>query len=108
MHYSSLFSHIRKMTIFLVTNKGPEYDGVRTYVRKQVETSFMSKMKTHRPLYPRILEVAEGSSMARWLTCRLIPSHKDAPPPPPVSSIGCAIIRGSFSIFHRYFHQSNY
>lgn len=28
---------------------------------------------------PSVLQFKEGSSMARWLQCRLVPSHKDSP-----------------------------
>jgi len=33
----------------------------------------------HRFPNPQILVFKESSSMARWLQCRLIPSHKDSP-----------------------------
>eukprot|EP00027_Filamoeba_sp_ATCC50430_P003743 CAMPEP_0168553362 /NCGR_PEP_ID=MMETSP0413-20121227/7213_1 /TAXON_ID=136452 /ORGANISM="Filamoeba nolandi, Strain NC-AS-23-1" /LENGTH=589 /DNA_ID=CAMNT_0008584045 /DNA_START=297 /DNA_END=2066 /DNA_ORIENTATION=+ len=37
------------------------------------------ELRKHRFPQPQILQFKENSSMARWLQCRLIPSHKDTP-----------------------------
>jgi len=42
-------------------------------------TTLALESARHRFPKPQILQFKEGSSMARWLQCRLVPSHKDSP-----------------------------
>ena len=62
--------------IFIWSGKdmmGNEYDALRQRCVQLANTFAIGRFPN-----PQLMSFYEGSSMARWLSCRLIPSHKDA------------------------------
>jgi len=53
---------------------GPEFDLYRSAWVQKAESSSSTRFPT-----PAVYVFTEGSSAARWLDCRLAPSHKDTP-----------------------------
>ena len=66
-HFTDIFVWSGRNTV------GPEFDAMRA--RAQSVATQLSSSRFPRPY---VMQFGEGHSMARWLLCRLIPSHKDA------------------------------
>eukprot|EP01090_Pellita_catalonica_P003204 TRINITY_DN12846_c0_g4_i1.p1 TRINITY_DN12846_c0_g4~~TRINITY_DN12846_c0_g4_i1.p1 ORF type:complete len:589 (+),score=80.93 TRINITY_DN12846_c0_g4_i1:128-1768(+) len=68
-----LFDHHTDIFIYVGLN------ATKVEERIAVCTEFIRQTTKYRLPQPRVLSFREGSSMARCLQCRLIPSHKDSP-----------------------------
>lgn len=66
-HFTDVFVWSGRNTV------GPEFDAMRA--RAQAVALELSGCRFPRPY---VMQFGEGHSMARWLLCRLIPSHKDS------------------------------
>mmetsp|Transcript_19608 Transcript_19608/g.75269 ORF Transcript_19608/g.75269 Transcript_19608/m.75269 type:complete len:749 (-) Transcript_19608:25-2271(-) len=65
-HFTDIFIWSGRNTV------GPEFDAMRA--RANTLALEMSAARFPRPY---VMQFGEGHSMARWLLCRLVPSHKD-------------------------------
>lgn len=58
---------------------GRSLDSTLVSLQKEKCMEFIKQVSKSRFPHPQVREFKEGSSMARWLQCLLIPSHKDSP-----------------------------